>query len=171
MPDKADNALVYISDVNADADGKPVILYITSKHADPGPPGQPRFWTVARWTGTEWLFSQISPALHNYDVGSIYIEEDGTWRVIAPIGAGPQYWGTGGEVEVWTSTDQGATWNKQRNVTNASPRNHSYVRRPMNAHPDFYAYWADGNADAFSESHIWFTNKEPATSSGTCPMT
>ena len=113
-----------------------------------------------RWTGTEWRFHEVAPALHNYDMGSLYIEDDGTWKVIAPIGGGPQYWGTGGEVELWTSNDQGATWAKQRAVTTNSPRNHSYVRRPRNAHPDFYAYWADGHADEFSESHLWFTNKE-----------
>ncbi len=157
--DPADNALVYICDMTADADGHPVILYITSKHHQPGPGGDPRAWMIARWTGEEWLFHQVAPALHNYDMGSIYIEDDGTWKIIAPIGAGPQYWGTGGEVELWTSVDQGATWTKQRDVTSDSPRNHSYARRPRNAHPDFYAYWADGDADDFSESHLWFTNK------------
>ena len=155
----ASDDLVYICDMTADADGRPVILYITSKHHQPGPNANPRFWKVARWTGTEWLFHEIATALHNYDMGSIYIEEDGTWRVIAPIGAGPQHWGTGGEMEVWTSADQGASWVKQRAVTRDSARNHSYARRPRNAHPDFYAYWADGDADTFSESHLWFTNK------------
>lgn len=158
-PDPADNALVYICDTAADADGHPVILYITAKKHQPGPGGNPRLWMIARWTGTEWLFHEITTALHNYDMGSIYIEEDGTWKVIAPIGAGPQHWGTGGEIELWTSADQGATWTKQREITADSPRNHSYARRPRNAHPDFYAYWADGNADTLSESHLWFTNK------------
>lgn len=154
-----DNALVYISDTTADAEGRPAILYITSKHHQPGPGGSPRRWTVARWTGGEWLYHEIADALHNYDMGSLYIEDDGTWKVIAPIGAGPQKWGTGGEVELWTSEDQGATWTKRRELTANSPRNHSYVRRPVNAHPDFYAYWADGDADQLSESHLYFTNK------------
>jgi len=157
--DAADNALVYICDTTADADGHPVILYITSKSHQPGPRGNPRTWKIARWTGTEWLFHPITTALHNYDMGSIYIEKEGTWKVIAPIGAGPQEWGTGGEMELWTSKDQGATWAKQREVTSKSPRNHSYARRPQNAHPEFYAYWADGDADSFSESHLYFTNK------------
>ncbi len=154
-----ENALVYICDVNADAQGNPVILYITSQHHQPGPPGNPRRWVVAHWTGDEWRFHDVAPAWHNYDMGSIYIEEDGTWKIIAPIGAGPQKWGTGGEVELWTSTDEGANWEKQRAITVNSERNHSYVRRPMNAHPDFYAYWADGHADEMSESHLWFTNQ------------
>jgi hypothetical protein len=155
----ADNALVYIHDTTADADGHPVILYITAKDYQPGPSGDPRTWMIARWTGTEWLFHAITTSTHNYDTGSIYIEEDGTWKVIGPIGSGPQFWGAGGEIEVWISADQGASWVKQRDVTSNSPRNHSYARRPRNAHPDFYCYWADGNADALSESHLYFTNK------------
>lgn len=158
-PDPADNALVYIHDTTADAYGRPVILYLTSRDHQPGPQGDPRTWMVARWTGTEWLFHPITTSTHNYDTGSIYIEKDGTWKVIGPIGNGPQQWGAGGEIELWTSTDQGATWAKQRDVTTNSPRNHSYARRPRNAHPDFYSYWADGNADALSESHLYFTNK------------
>jgi hypothetical protein len=34
------------------------------------------------------------------------------------------------------------------------------VRRPVNAHKDFYAYWADGDADNLSESHLYFSNKK-----------
>jgi hypothetical protein len=151
--------LVYISDVTTDADGRPVILYITSKHADPGPASGPRVWNVAGWTGKAWSFHEITTALHNYDVGALYIEEDGTWKIIGPIGEGPQKWGTGGEIELWTSKDKGAHWEKQRALTKDSPRNHSYVRRPVNAHPGFYAYWADGNADKLSESHLYFTNQ------------
>jgi hypothetical protein len=160
QPDPANNALVYIHDTTADAEGRPVILYITSKNHQPGPNGDPRTWMIARWTGTEWLFHPITTSTHNYDTGSIYIEQDGTWRVIGPTEPGPQPWGTGGEIAVWTSSDRGATWTKQRNVTTGSPRNHSYARRPRHAHPDFYAYWADGHADTFSESHLYFTNRE-----------
>ncbi len=158
-PDKADNDLVYIHDTTADAEGRPIILYLTAKHHQPGPNGDPRTWMVARWTGSEWLFHIVTTSTHNYDTGSIYIEEDGTWKIIGPTGTGPQKWGAGGEIELWTSKNQGATWTKQRDVTKNSPRNHSSARRPRNAHPDFYSYWADGNADTFSESHLYFSNR------------
>jgi len=158
-PSPSDNALVYIHDVTADESGRPIILFLTSKHHQPGPKGDPRTWNVARWTGNEWRFHLMATSTHNYDTGSIYVEADGTWKVIGPIGTGPQKWGTGGEIEVWTSKDQGTMWSKQRELTVNSPRNHSYVRRPRNAHPDFYAYWADGDADTHSESHLYFTNK------------
>ena len=29
----------------------------------------------------------------------------------------------------------------------------------MNVHPDFYAFWADGNPDQFSESRLYFTDQ------------
>ncbi len=155
----ADNALVYIHDVTADAEGRPIILYLTAKHHQPGPKGDPRTWKVAHWSGTQWRFHKVTTSTHNYDTGSIYIENDGTWKIIGPTDTGPQQWGTGGEIELWTSTDQGANWIKQRAVTTDSPQNHSYARRPRNAHPDFFSYWADGHADEFSESHLHFTNQ------------
>ena len=157
--DSADNAMVYIHDVTTDAGGRPVILYLTSKHHQPGPQGDPRTWRIAHWTGKSWLFHAITTSTHNYDTGSLHIGEDGMWKVLGPTGTGPQARGAGGEIELWTSTDQGVTWKKTRALTSKSPRNHSYARRPHNAHPDFYCYWADGDADKLSASHLYFTNK------------
>lgn len=92
-------------------------------------------------------------------MGSLYIEEDGTWRIIAPTEIGPQEHGTGGEIAMWTSSDQGQTWKKAKTITQNSSRNHGYVRRPRNAHDDFYGFWADGKPDSMSESHLYFTDK------------
>jgi hypothetical protein len=61
---------------------------------------------------------------------------------------------------LWESSNEGITWKKVRNITHNSPRNHSYARRPLNAHPDFYSFWADGNSDKLSESHLYFTNRK-----------
>jgi hypothetical protein len=93
-------------------------------------------------------------------MGSLYVEGDDLWRIIGPTETGPQPLGTGGEMAVWTSRDQGRTWQKQRQITHDSERNHAYARRPVNAHPDFYAFWADGNPDRFSVSRLYFTNRE-----------
>jgi hypothetical protein len=93
-------------------------------------------------------------------MGSLYIEEDGTWRIIAPTEPGPQLHGTGGEMALWLSKDRGKTWKKERDITHNSPLNHTYARRPVNAHKDFYAFWADGNPDEMSVSRIYFTNRE-----------
>src|SRR4029079_678331 len=86
-------------------------------------------------------------------------ELDGTWRTIAPTEPGPQPYGTGGEMVMWTSRDEGKTWQLIKQLTRDSRCNHTYARRPLNAHPDFYALWADGHAREESGSHLYFTNR------------
>src|SRR5690625_6971283 len=49
---------------------------------------------------------------HNYDLGSLYVEGD-RWMIYGPIGMGPQAWGTGGEMEIWESRDEGETWTRR----------------------------------------------------------
>ncbi len=151
--------LVYINDINFERDGKPVIFYVLAKNYQPGPAFGPRLWMTARWTGREWLYSRICAVDHNYDMGSIYIENDGTWRVIGPSGAGPSPYCTGGEMQMWTSSNKGLTWTKVADITSGSAMMHTYARRPLNAHPDFYAYWADGDTLKPSESRLYFCNK------------
>jgi len=60
---------------------------------------------------------------------------------------------------MWTSADEGLTWKCPKQLTHDSPRNHSYARRPLNAHPGFYALWADGHGRQPSESFLYFTNQ------------
>lgn len=160
---RAEGRLVYMKDINFDAEGNPVILYITSADHRPGPPGEPRFWHIAHWRGDAWAIHTLTRAFHNYDMGSLYVEPDGAWRIIAPTEPGPQRWGTGGEIALWHSADQGRTWQMVREVTRDSQYNHAYVRRPVNAHPDFYGFWADGNPDQLTPSHLHFTNREGDT--------
>jgi hypothetical protein len=153
---EAEGWMVYLKDLNYDAEGRPVILHIVSRSWRPGPEAGPREWRIAHWTGAEWRFHTVTAADHNYDMGSLFIEPD-AWRIIAPTEPGPQPYGPGGEVCLWTSTDQGATWREGRQLTHDSPLNHTYVRRPLNAQPDFYAFWADGNPRKTSSSHLYFT--------------
>jgi hypothetical protein len=155
-----ENRLVYVQDMTFDPDGRPAILYLTSGHHQPGPGGAPRVWEIAHWRGSEWVFRQVATSTHNYDVGFLHIDEGGVWRVVGPTGTGPQPWGTGGEIELWESRDEGATWSKVRALTAGSVRNHGYVRRPVDAHPDFYAYWADGDTDVMSRSYLYFANRD-----------
>lgn len=156
---QAEGLLVYILDMAFDAEGRPVILYITSKGYEAGPKNAPRTWTTARWTGTTWEFRTVTTSLCNYDMGSLYIEPGGVWRIIGPTEPGPQRYNPGGEVVVWTSLDQGRTWKKDRQVTSGSPYNHVYVRKPLNAAPDFYAFWADGHGRELSPSRLYFCDK------------
>ena len=157
---QAEGLKVYLKDIRFDAQGLPVILFLTSKDYEPGPKNDPRTWTIARWTGKNW---QIRPAFvsdNNYDMGSLYIEDVRIWRVIAPTEAGPQPYNTGGEMAMWISTNQGESWQKVKQLTKDSPRNHTYARRPVNAHPDFYAFWADGHAREPSQSYLYFCNRQ-----------
>ena len=150
---------VYLKDIRLDEDGRPVILCLTSKSWRPGPQHGPRTWTTARWTGEEW---EIRPAMvsdNNYDMGSLYLEDDGTWRIIGPTETGPQPYNPGGEVAMWVSRDRGVVWQKVKQLTQDSERNHTYARHPVNAHPDFYAFWADGHGREPSASHLYFCDK------------
>ncbi len=156
---RSEGRLVYMKDIRFDADGNPVILVVTSANHQPGPGGQPRRVLVVHWTGDQWRFHEVTETTHNYDTGMLAIEDDGSWRVFTPSGQGPQRWGTGGEIEIWTSHDSGETWTKERDVTSGSEFNHGYVRHPVNAHDGFYAFWADGNPDELSPSRLYFTNR------------
>ena len=156
----SEGLLVYVKDLNWDKDGRPIILFVTSKGWEPGPKNGPYMWRVAHWTGDAWEINGVTESDNNYDSGSLYVEADGAWRIIAPTESGPQAFNPGGEVAVWTSQDSGKTWERVRIVTRDSPYNHTHVRRPLNAHPDFYAFWADGDCRRPSESHLYFCNKD-----------
>lgn len=153
-----DERLVYVKDIDIDRLGAPVVLYVTSRHHTPGPEGDPRKWEIAIGEPDGWRIETITTSTHNYDMGQLWIEGD-LWRVLAPTDAGPQPLGTGGEVVLWESHDRGKSWERIRNITENSRLNHGYVRRPVQAHPDFYAFWADGNPDRHSASHLYFCDQ------------
>lgn len=150
---------VYLKDIQYDND-KPVILFIASGGYESGPKNDPREWTLARWTGERW---DITPtgivSDNNYDMGSMFLEPDGTWRLIAPTETGPQPYNPGGEIAMWISTDHGKRWTLQKRLTQNSERNHTYARRVLNAHPDFYALWADGHGRQPSHSRLYMSDK------------
>ncbi|MBI1387212.1 MAG: hypothetical protein GC154_02030 [bacterium] len=157
---QAEGKLVYLKDLIYDPDGNPVILYTLSDGYESGPENGDRVLTTAHWTGDEWRFSSVTSTDHNYDMGPLWIEPGGVWKIIAPTEPGPQAYCTGGEIVLWESNDNGVTWRKIRQLTENSPRNHTYVRRVLNAHPDFYAFWADGDALKPSISHLYFCNRD-----------
>jgi hypothetical protein len=155
---QAEKKLVYINDLNFDSEGNPVILAVISNNFEPGPKGDPREWTLIHWKNGQWVYSKVCSSTHNYDMGSLYTEGK-TWTIIGPTEPGPQHWGTGGEMALWQSADEGLTWKKIKDLTTNSRFNHSYARRPLNANDEFYAFWANGDADKISESHLYFSNK------------
>ena len=150
---------VYIHDLNFDRDGRPVILYLTSRGAKPGPQNGPYTWRVTHWTGRDWQTHDVTTSDHNYDTGSLYVEDDGEWRVLGPTDPGPQPNAAGGEMVAWSSRDRGATWRKAAQLTRGSRYNHTYARRPLGAADPFYTYWADGDPRKPSPSRLHFANR------------
>ncbi len=160
---ESEGRLVYLKDIVFDHDGHPVVLTVTSGGHIPGPENDPRVWTLHRFDGSSWRRSEITRSDSNYDMGSLYIEDESTWRLIAPTEAGPQPYNPGGEMAMWLSDDAGETWRKRRDLTADSERNHTYARRPVNAHPDFYAFWADGHGREPSISRLYFCTRDGET--------
>lgn len=153
--------LQYTQDLTCDSQGRPVLMYITSKGYESGPKNGPRTWTIARWTGSTWeIHGGDVVSDNNYDLGSLYIESDNLWRIIGPTQVGPQPYNPGGEIAMWVSTDQGRHWKMVRQMTHDSKYNHTFVRRPVNAHPDFYGFWADGHGRQPSDSRLYFCNRD-----------
>jgi hypothetical protein len=151
----AQKKLQYTCDLNFDAAGNPLLLYVTSHHFAPGPDGNPRELVLTRWDGKAWQTSAITPTDHNYDMGSLWVSGD-EWRVIAPTLPGPQPGGGGGEMCLWVSADQGKTWTRKEQMTRGSTLNHNYARRPLNARDPFFAFWADGDPGKLTESRLYF---------------
>jgi hypothetical protein len=61
---------------------------------------------------------------------------------------------------MWTSRDEGQTWNKSKQLTHDSKWNHTYPRRPVDAQPPFYSLWADGHPLERSASQLYFCDRE-----------
>lgn len=146
---------VYLKNMALDASGRPVVLYVTSRGAEPGPPNGPRLLRVTRWDGEHWQTSDVGEVDHNYDTGSLTIGAE-QWSVLAPAAPGPQPDHGGGEVMRFVSQDEGKTWQLSNAVTKNSPRNHNYVRKPIAAKDPFFAFWADGDPTTLSISKLYF---------------
>ncbi|MDD6363986.1 MAG: BNR-4 repeat-containing protein [Bacteroidales bacterium] len=150
----------YIKDVNFDSKGNPIIYFVTSDNYKCGPEGGIRRHGIAHWTGKKWFFNEeFTTSNHNYDTGSIWVEGK-DWYIITTSGTGPQPWGTGGEVQKFKTSNGGRSFRLVANLTEKSPRNHAYVRRPLYNSDDFYAFWADGDPNGVLEtSYLYFCNK------------
>lgn len=150
---------VYLKDMEYDAHGNPVCLYIRSYGHEPGRRSAPYQWCITKWDGKEWHTVHITDSDHNYDMGSIFILED-TWTIAGPTSKGPQDWGVGGEIFIWKSADKGNTWGKEKQLTHSSQYSHSYVRKSMNYKSPFCFFWADGHSHNFSRSQLYIGDFE-----------
>jgi hypothetical protein len=161
-PLESDGRMMYTCDVRLDADGRPILLYVTSAGYQPGPSSDPRHLESSRWTGTAWHHARVAPATHNYDMGSLFPTHSPIpgWKIIAPVGTGPQPLGTGGEMLVFHSADDGKSWKPAPALTSGSTRNHAYARRPHLARDPFHVFWADGDPSKMSRSQLYFACSE-----------
>lgn len=150
---------VYLKDVNFDQNGNPLALYVVGKGHQPGPENGPREWWVAHFNGTNWEHHRVGESDQNYDSGSIFINGN-EWMVVGPFINEPQKYGAGGEIVMWKSLDAGKTWELSKQLTKNSPRNHNYVRKVVKGKDPFLYFWADGNPDQLSESHLYFGNSK-----------
>lgn len=150
---------VYIKDVSFDENGHPAALYLVGSGHEPGPLNGSREWFVLHWTGEKWQNHKITESDQNYDTGSLIIQGE-EWMVVGPSDNSPQLWGSGGEVVMWKSQDQGKTWKKTKQLTKNSERNHNYVRKVLKGTDPFYFFWADGNPDKLSQSILYFGNSK-----------
>lgn len=149
----------YLLDIALNKKGEPAILVVTSKGYQAGPENNPRQWRLFQYRN-KWEHSIVTTSDNNYDMGSVYMESPTDIKIIAPTLQGPQQYNPGGEVAVWTSKDAGKSWIMEKQLTKGSPRNHTYVRRPLHAHPGFYGLWADGHGRQPSKSYLYFTTRE-----------
>ncbi|MCA8950863.1 MAG: BNR-4 repeat-containing protein [Planctomycetes bacterium] len=150
---------VYLKDLRFDSEGRPILVFVTSRGYESGPANGPRQWRCARWTGERWDIAEIAASDNNYDMGSLLLDSDTDWRLIAPTEPGPQPFNPGGEVAVHSTVDGGASWQRSRVLTAGSDRNHTYVRRPVGAAPGMQAFWADGHGRRPSESRLYFCDR------------
>lgn len=75
---------------NFDANNNPVILSGDHNDAEQTPS---RTWTVVRRNGEQWDYPDVCKAYHNYDMGSLHVDEDGTMRIVAPTAPESVMWG------------------------------------------------------------------------------
>lgn len=146
---------VYIKDVAFDHDGNPAALYVSGVGHQPGPENGLKAWQVIHWDGEAWVNHPITTSDHNYDTGSLWIE-NGKWTVVGPTVNSPQAWGGGGEVVLWESKNNGKTWKAKKRVTKNSDLNHNYIRKVVGGKDPFRYFWADGNPDSHSASYLYF---------------
>lgn len=146
---------VWIKDVQVDAEGNPCILFL-----DADIDTYASTWKMARHgmarhgmtghTNAGWTFSDIANSDHMYDDGAVVLLSMDDFRVYGPSTAS-QVKIDGGEIEEWTSKDQGRTWTNTGHITSGSTYAHNHVKAVMNHEQGdgtFRAFWSYGDAQS-----------------------
>ena len=103
--------------VALDARGNPVFLHVLSgnsltEHA----------YFYVRKVGGNWLKTRITSSTHQWNSGHLFCDEQGCLHAFVIAGVDYLSGGYmdrhgGGRIEEWTSSDQGQTWNKKRQLS------------------------------------------------------
>lgn len=167
----SNDELVYVKSLDFDANGKPVILFVTVPDGDnvghdAGPHSGGGYDAIAgrrkvrtaHYNGSSWDIREVTTTDHNYDHGEIWVDDEGNWHVLGAFVDGPQEWGCGGDIALYSSGDQGATWTLDKQLTSAESLNMTYPRLVEDADDGFFALWADGDGwgEATSHSSLYF---------------
>ncbi len=150
---------VCLKDLNFDSQSNPNLLLLMSRGPSTSPQGGPFLWMIARWATRSWRMTGLIESDHLMDSGCLHIETRNSWRLLGPTAPGAEPRQPGGEIVAWFSDDFGRAWGRT-DLTHASDFNHNGVRRPLDAHAEFYGFWADGAVRRASESLLYFTTRD-----------
>ncbi len=102
-----------------DENGDPKFLLPVSEET----PHDSYFYFVAR-DGDEWRKTRIVKTLHPFNASVLQVDDQGVYRAFMITGEGPEVvtegmdeYGWGQRVEEWTSSDDGHSWKRGRNLT------------------------------------------------------
>ncbi len=105
-----------------DTEGNPGLLFVSGQGNGPNTYS----WMFSRWSGSSWETTEIAKTDHFMDSGALEYESTSTVRAILTREGtrgestyNDRYIDRGGDIEVWLSTDGGATWAPDN--TTASP--------------------------------------------------
>lgn len=156
---------IHLKDLGFSRRGWPVVFYLRGRGEEPGPQNNWRTFMTVRYTGGDWQFTGLILADNMFDSGAMYLEKGTLWRMISPTIIGrnlptqsPKPYFAGGEIMMWVSENQGRAWTPSH-LTQHSPQNHNFVKRPVNAHEDFYGYWSAGDSVRVSPCPLYYTDR------------
>jgi hypothetical protein len=132
---------VWLKDIQLSPAGRPYILFLDSDKAT-----YETTWIVATYSADGWRKSDVVTSDHMYDAGGLVILAEDDLRLYAPTTASQDH-EDGGEIEEWTSMDEGKTWKNTRHVTSGSAFSHNHVKVVHNGgQGDFRVMWSYGDS-------------------------
>ncbi len=147
----------FLRDLAFDPRGNPLMLYIMRHLRNSSPAPDTRIWYTSRWAIREWETTGTVRTDSDFDGGCI-LGEKNIWHMVLPSIAEPQISTSGGSLVRWKTEDQGRSWYPQQ-LSFDPAVNHNWVRRVVEAAPELWFLWSDGNSRRPGESRIWLGDR------------